>query len=73
MLFPKGKPEALLLQTLIYLSLVFLDMNLGMLKLIQIHYAFGKHNLEILLMVLKLLLINSSVLEKLNGMLRTVL
>lgn len=73
MLFLKEVLEALLPLILIYLSLESLDTNLVMLKLIQTLYVFGKLNLEILPTVLKLLLINSSALEKLNGMLKTVL
>ena len=70
-LFQQKMVEPSLLQTLISQNLLSWDLNLATHKLIPIHLLFGKHNLEILLMAHKLLLISSIALAKLNGTLKT--
>ena len=63
--------EPSLLQTLISLNLLSWVLNSATLKLIPIHLLYGKHNLEILLMAHKLLLISSIALERQNGTWKT--
>jgi len=62
--------EDLLLLTPIFLNLRYLDMSLVFLKLIQTLSSSGRHSSEILPMEHRLSLINSSVRESKNGMLR---
>jgi hypothetical protein len=67
-LYHKEMSEGSLLLTHISLSMQFLALNWDMLRLIQILFACGKPNLEILQMEHKLLSTSSFHQEKPNGM-----